>query len=142
MRTRLTRITPRITDDRGAAVLEFALVFPVVAFLIFGLIYGLFAVAAHVSLAHAASRTVRYASLATDPVAGLYPTVEQVETYMDGQTPFFTASSCETTVAGESRENAPVVLDLTCAFPNPAGRVVGFVDEDITMTAHATARRE
>jgi Flp pilus assembly protein TadG len=123
-------------------MLEFALVFPVVAFLIFGLIYGLFAVAAHVSLAHAASRSVRYATLALDPVAGIYPTTEQVETYMDTQTPFFTASSCETTVVGDALENAPVVLDLTCAFPNPAGRVVGMIDENITMTAHATARRE
>jgi Flp pilus assembly protein TadG len=135
----------RVNDEQGAATLEFALVFPVVAFLIFGLIYGLLAVAAHVSLAHAASRTVRYASLAIDPVAGVYPDVEQVEAYMDDQTPFFTASSCETTVTPDSPnavENEPVVLDLTCAFPNPAGKVVGFLDENIAMVAHATARRE
>jgi Flp pilus assembly protein TadG len=131
-----------LSDDKGAAMLEFALVFPVVAFLIFGLIYGLFAVAAHVSLAHAASKSVRYASIAVDPVSGIYPSTEQVEAYMDDNTPFFTASSCETTVVGESRENAPVTLDLDCTFPNPAGKVVGFLDENIAMVAHATARRE
>lgn len=134
--------TPRISDESGAEALEFALVLPVLLFLVFGLIYGLFAVAAHTSLAHAASRGVRYASIAVDPVAGIYPSVTDVEAYMDDHTPFFTAANCTTTVAGDSIENAPVTLDVDCAFPNPAGKAIGLGGDELTMTAHAEARRE
>ena len=143
------------SDERGAETVEFALVFPVVAFLIFGLIYGLLAVAAHVSLAHATSRGVRYASIPIDPVAGIYPSTTQVEDFVDGHTPFFTADGCETMVVGEVRENAPVTLDVGCDFPNPAGGALDALrnvfsgsddpdvyDDSLEMSAHAEARRE
>ncbi len=142
-------------NDGGAETVEFALVFPVIAFLIFGLIYGLFAVAAHVSLAHATSRGVRYASIPIDPVTGIYPTSAQVEDFVDGHTPFFTAAGCVTTVVGENRENAPVTLDVGCDFPNPAGAALNGLrniftrsddppvySDDLEMSAHAKARRE
>lgn len=138
----MRRWTPGISDERGAAALEFALVFPVVVFIVFALVYGLFAVAAHTSLAHAASRGVRYASLPIDPISGTYPSVADVEAYVDDQTPFFTAASCETSVVGDSTENAPVVLDVSCAFPNPAGKVIGLGTDELTMTGRAEARRE
>ena len=144
-----------LRDETGAETLEFALVFPVFALLVFGLIYGLLAVSAHVSLAHAASRGVRYASLAVDPVAGVYPSTSAVEGLIDDNTPFFTATDCETTVVGDAQENAPVTLDVSCDFPNPAGAVVsairGFLldpdpaDSDpgtLQISAHAEARRE
>ena len=134
--------TLRITDEGGAAALEFALVFPFVAFLVLGLIYGLFAVAAHISLAHAASQGVRYASLAVDPISGVYPSVADVEAHVDDHTPFFAAANCETTLVGDSLENAPVTLEVNCAFPNPAGKAIGLGSDELTMTAHAEARRE
>lgn len=144
----------RLRSEDGAEVVEFALVFPVFAFIVFGLIYGLFAVAAHVSLAHATSRGVRYASIPVDPLGGTYRSTGEIEAYMDGQSPFFSASTCETTVVGEERTNAPVSLDVACDFPNPAGRVVsalsGLIDRDrpvshsdaLVISAQAEARRE
>ncbi len=144
-----------LKDERGAEALEFGLVFPVVALIIFGLIYGLLALAAHISLAHASARGVRYASLPLDPVAGIYPTVTQVSERVDESTPFFTAAACETTVVGEAKENAPVTLDVSCNFPNPLGAALSglrslFTSADdpstysntLTISAHSQSRRE
>jgi len=142
-------------DDRGAEVIEFALVFPVVAFLILGLLYGLFAVAANVSLAHAVSRGARYASIPTDPVDGIYHTQDEVAAYVDDQTPFFSASACTTSLTGNPGDNQPMVLNVSCNFPNPAGKALSglrnlFLDnndgekysDSLVMSARAEARRE
>lgn len=144
-----------LQDESGAEALEFALLFPLVALLIFGLIYGLLAIAAHVSLAHAASRTVRYASIATDSVGDTYPDNDQVEARLVENTPFFSAQACETVVVGDERENAPIQLDVSCSFPNPIGAAVSGIRNVINgsddgvrfattfqMSAHAEARRE
>jgi Flp pilus assembly protein TadG len=142
-----------LRDERGAEALEFAIVFPVAALIIFGLIYGLLALSAHISLAHAAARGVRYASLPTDPVAGIYPTVADVEQRVDESTPFFTGAACETTVVGEAKENAPVTLDVSCDFPNPIGATLSALrslfggsgdaySDDLTISAHSESRRE
>jgi Flp pilus assembly protein TadG len=144
-----------LRNERGAAVLEFALVFPVIAFLLLGLLYGFIAVAANVSLAHAASRGVRYASIPVDAVGGVYPSTADVEARVDDNTPFFAASSCATTVAGESVENAPVTLDVACDFPNPIGSALSGLRNlfggaggtsldagSLRLSAHAEARRE
>lgn len=151
----MTMRTAIAKDERGSEVVEFALVFPVVMFLVLGLIYGLFAVAAHVSLAHAASRGVRYASIPVDAASGVYRTTEEVEAFIDDNTPFFSAASCETTVIGDALENATVSLDVVCDFPNPAGKALsGLRDlllntdepdryaDALAMSAHAEARRE
>jgi Flp pilus assembly protein TadG len=132
----------RLRSDEGSEALEFALVFPVAAFLLIALLYGLFAVSAHVSLAHATSRGARFASIPSDLPSGTYPTTSDIEAFIDDQTPFFSASSCATSVAGDAVENAPVVLDVTCDFPNPLGRFAGFGEESLHMSARAEARRE
>jgi Flp pilus assembly protein TadG len=152
----MTTMTRRLVDDdRGAEALEFALVFPVVIFLILAILYGLFAVAAQASLSHAASRTVRYASIPTDPVYGVYRTPDEVNAYFRDQAPLFAKSTCTTNVTGDTVTNAPVVVAVSCNFPNPAGRALnglkdvffgttgdGTYSDDLTMTARAEGRRE
>ncbi len=142
-------------DDRGAEVIEFALVFPVLIFLIFALVYGLLAVAANASLAHAASRGVRYASIPVDPVYDTYRTEDEVADYVADQAPMFAKSSCDTTVSGDQTSNAPVTLVVTCDFPNPMGKALSALrtiltgndnpdaySDSLEMSARAEARRE
>src|SRR5688572_17687049 len=111
--------TRKLRDDEGAEAIEFAIAFPVLALLIIGLLYGLFAVAAHISLAHATSKGARYASIATDPVTSSYPTPDDVAAEIDEHTPFFSADSCDVAVDGATSDNAVVTLEVGCDFPNP-----------------------
>jgi Flp pilus assembly protein TadG len=143
----------RLRDETGAEAIEFALVAPIMLFLVIGLVYGLLAVAAHLSLGHATSRGLRYATIPTDPVSAVYPTGDEVAERVASQTPFFTADDCTTTVTGDERENAPVTLEVSCDFPNPLGGAVeglrnaffgGGSDQPdvIAMTTRAEGRRE
>ena len=77
---RMRRLRRVGRDERGAEVLEFALVFPLFAFLVFALMFSLLAVGAWVSLTHGALQGVRYASIPTDLLNGTYPTNAQVAT--------------------------------------------------------------
>jgi Flp pilus assembly protein TadG len=142
-------------DDRGAETIEFALVFPVVVFLILGLLYALFAVAANVSLSHAATRGARYAAIPIDPVYGVYRTPDEVAAYVRDQAPLFAKSNCTTTVTGDSSPNSAVVLNISCDFPNPAGKMLNALrnfmsgkddpdtySDDLVMSARAESRRE
>ncbi len=143
-----------LRDEKGAEALEFGIVFPLVALILFALIYGLLALAAHLSLAHAAAQGVRFASIPVDPVAGTYPSVAAVEERIDENTPFFDAAACETSVVGTAQENVPLSLDVSCSFPNPLGAVLSALRElfsssegqvyadDLTITAHTESRRE
>lgn len=140
-------------EERGAETVEFAFAGPVVLLLVVGVLYLLLAVAAQVSLHHAVSQGTRFATIPTDMVATTYPSTQEVEDRLAGSTPFFTGDSCSTSVTGEERQNAPVVVDVTCAFPNPiAGALNGLstvfggsgdtYDDSLDMSARATGRRE
>jgi len=111
-------------DERGAEVLEFALVFPLFAFLVFALMFSLLAVGAWVSLTHGALQGVRYASIPTDLLNGTYPTNAQVATRVSQSTPFFYSPACTTSTTGGVSENQPVSVAVTCSFFNPLGALV------------------
>lgn len=140
-------------EERGAETVEFAFAAPVLLLLAVGTLYVLLAVAAQVSLHHAVSQGTRFATIPTDMVATTYPSTQEVEDHLTGSTPFFTAESCSTSVTGEERQNAPVAVDVTCAFPNPiAGALNGLstvfggsgdtYDDSLDMSGRATGRRE
>lgn len=145
-------------DDAGAETLEFAVAGPVVLFLVFGLVYAIVTAAAYLSLTHAASVGVRYASIPPDPVHGGYRTDAEVVAKVDERTPFFTADDCAGAVVGGTASNDAISLELDCSFPNPFGRVLNrlgsivsrsepadggpHAEGDLTMSVRAQARRE
>lgn len=129
----------RLRDDRGVEVLEFALVFPVVAFLLFGLIYTLLTAGAYLSLTHGAMEGVRYASIPTDPIAGTYPTAAAVASRVQGASPFYAPSTCQTTVAGGGAENQPVSVSVSCTMFNPLGGLVGGLGKLLAQMAGASS---
>lgn len=147
------RTGSRFREETGAEMVEFAVVGPVLFFLIFGIIYALLAAAAQVSLTHASAVAIRYASIPTDPIGGVYPAAASVQTKMYSSTPFFNASNCNTSVAGTSAINSPVTLTANCNFPNPAGALLDAIsnsllsgekdyDSSLQMSATSKARRE
>lgn len=147
------RGTDRLKGEEGAQTLEFALVAPLTIFLFFGIVYSLLAVAANVSLAHAASSAVRYASIPTDSIQPVYPSPAQVQSKLFAATPFFTQTSCTTSVTGASTPNSPVSLSVSCPFANPLGASLNGLrrffggsgdpfGSTFQMTATAKARRE
>lgn len=144
----------RLKADDGAQMLEFALVAPVVVFLLFGIIYALLAVAANVSLSHAASAAVRYASIPTDNIEPVYPSAEDVSARLFDSTPFFAPESCLSSVSGGAVPNTVVSVSVECPFPNPLGITLSRLStllagdggqsfgDTFTLSALATGRRE
>lgn len=131
--------------------MEFALIAPILFFLIFGLIYVLLLFVAQLSLGHAAAVGVRYASI---PDAGRnYPAPAQVKTRMLASAPLFSPSMCNApTLTGGAEANAEMILSVTCNFPNPAGAVAGrirsifyggsTISPTVALSAEARARKE
>lgn len=134
--------------------MEFALVAPLVLILIFGLIYGLLGMAAQLSLSHAASVGLRFATIPTNPTTDTYPTPAAVKTKVMEQTPFFSPEDCSTDVQAVGTPNQPFTLSVVCDFPNPAGGALNGLrsiftadgaspfETELTLTADAIGRRE
>lgn len=144
----------RLKTEDGAHIVEFALVAPVLFFLFFAVMYGVLAVTANVTLAHATSAGMRYATIPLDNIAPIYPSPDQVAARVFDSTPFFAQDNCVTSVAGAPAPNAVVSLNVSCPFANPLGpaldglRVLfGAGDaeplgDSFQMSASATGRRE
>ncbi|HEX2052255.1 MAG TPA: TadE/TadG family type IV pilus assembly protein [Actinomycetota bacterium] len=153
MRSLSKRFTRIREEERGAEAVEFALISPLLFFLVFGLIYLLLAFAAQLSLGYATNVAVRYAAIPLPGTTSTYPTSGQVLTKATSVTPFFGSSACSPTL-GSGGINQPVTLTLSCDFPNPAGHAVnGFrsvffggggddVQTTIEMSATAQSRKE
>lgn len=149
-----TGLRLRFGADDGAQTLEFALLAPAIVFMVFGIVYALLVVTANVSLSHAASVAVRYASIPTDNIVPEYPDSAQVAGRLFDSTPFFESGSCTLSLSGDPVVNAPVNLDVECPFANPLGTALNGLrglmsagDEapfgnTFTISADATARRE
>lgn len=136
-------------EETGAEAVEFALISPILFFLVLGLVYVLLMFAAQLSLGYATNVAVRYASI---PVSGsTYPTSAQVLAKATSSTPFFGATGC-TPALNSGAVNKPVTLTLNCDFPNPAGSAVnslrtaffgsGGGDATLELTATAQSRKE
>lgn len=124
-------------DDRGAEALEFALVFPVFAFLVLGLIFTLLAAASYVSLTHAALEGVRFASIPTDPLLGTYPTNAAVTARVQASSSFY-GPGCTTTTTGGAAENNPVSVSVSCSYFNPLGGILNGLGSVLARMAGAS----
>lgn len=149
----VTRFRELRRREEGAEAVEFALIGPLLFFVVFGLIYLLVLFAAQLSLGYATNVAVRYAAIPEDAF-GNYPTGPEALAKALETTPFFSAAACTPTLTSGA-VNQPVVLDLECDFPNPAGGAAnafrsvmlggGSGDEissTVTLSATAQSRRE
>ncbi len=151
---RITRVRNRWLavkkGETGAEAVEFALVAPILLFLVFGLIYMLLIFAAQISLGYVTNVGVRYAAIPTG--AGTYPSDTAVRDKAVAQTPFFSKSSCTPALTGGA-VNERMVLTMSCNFPNPAGGAANAIrqamfgggDEipsTIELSATAQSRKE
>jgi Flp pilus assembly protein TadG len=136
--------------EDGAEAVEFALISPILFFLVFGLIYVLLMFAAQLSLGYATNVGVRYAAIPTSSTT--YPSPTQVLNKAMDATPFFNTSVCTPDLTSGAA-NQPVIFTLSCNFPNPIGNGVNAVrrtlfsggsdvDSTIQMSATAQSRKE
>lgn len=114
-----SRFTQLRRREDGAEAVEFAIIGPLLFFVVFGLIYLLLLFAAQISLGYATNVGVRYAAIPTSP--GAYPPVGDVVTAATAATPFFNSSTCTPSLDNAVPVNQPVTLTMECSFPNPAG---------------------
>ena len=131
--------------ETGAEAVEFALIAPILLFLVFGLIYLLLLFAAQLSLGYATNVGVRHAAINPSEPEVLNKALEA--------TPFFSADSCDPAVGGGGGPNQPVTLTLTCDFPNPAGGAANAlrqtffgggseIESTVELAARAQSRKE
>ncbi|CAN5888897.1 hypothetical protein BH23ACT12_BH23ACT12_05540 [soil metagenome] len=151
----MTRIQPfrkQLKDETGAEAVEFALVGPIVFFLVLGAVYVLLLFAAQLSLGYATNVGVRYAAVPNDVVAYSYPSAAQVKAKALSATPFFNNSTC-TPALTTATANQPVTFTLNCTFPNPAGAAVNGLNQtffgggstvasSVALSATAQSRKE
>lgn len=150
IQTTIARLRRLRRDERGAEAVEFALISPILFFLVFGLVYLLLVFAAHLSLGYATNVGVRYAAIPTSGAA--YPTATQVLNKALDSTPFFSTSACTPTLVSGGT-NQPVTFTLNCDFPNPAGSAANAlksaffgggaqIDSTVELSATARSRKE
>lgn len=153
MNTNIARLWAARREERGAEAVEFALIGPMLFFLLIGLLYTLLLFAAQLSVARSATVGVRYAAI-FDESLGRYPTAADVNSKVLNNTPLFASGACATTsLSGGGGPNAPMTLNISCDFPNPLGQAMngmrnaffgggGIVGSTLELTADATARKE
>jgi Flp pilus assembly protein TadG len=131
----LAAFTPRaLLNESGAEAVEFALVAPILFFLIIGLIYFLLLFSAHVSLSHAVSVGMRFAVVPTTPNVKLYPAASAVNSRVADSALFFDPEDCSSSVLGDVIQNSQVTLTVSCNFPNPAGGALDGLRSLVTST--------
>lgn len=151
--SRFARYTALRKDERGAEAVEFALVGPLLFFLLFGILYLLFVLAVQVSVARSASVGVRYAAI-KDKDLGHYPTAAEVKSNVLDKTALLSTGSCTGSLNPTNpAPNGELTLSVSCQMPNPLGRAFTGMrnalfggtetpSANLELTADARARRE
>ena len=133
-------MTRRLRDERGAAVLEFAVVFPVVFVVLLAALSMFWMLAARSTLSGAARDGARFASIRPGSLQP-YPSAADVEAYVrDRAEPF--AVDAVVVVTG-AQPNAPVSVTVTRELPMLVDAVAGlFGDDELFFESTAEVRAE
>jgi Flp pilus assembly protein TadG len=152
-RNKFASFTELRKDERGAEAVEFALVGPLLFFLLIGILYLLFVLAVQVSVARSASVGVRYAAI-KDKDLGHYPTAAEVTSKVLDKTALLASGSCTGSLDPiNPAPNGQLTLSVSCDMPNPLGRAFSGIrnalfggsvapPSTLELTADARARRE
>jgi len=125
MRRRLLR------DEKGTAVLEFALVFPLVFFVLLASLSLLWTLSVRSTLSGAARDGARFASIRQGPMED-YPTEAEVEAYVRDRVGDFDVD--EVVVVRPSQPNATLSVTVRRELP--------FFMDDLVFESEAKARAE
>jgi Flp pilus assembly protein TadG len=141
----------RLREQRGAAVLEFALVLPIFLAVIGLLLFGGWLGVIKTVLDHGAREGARYAAIPASSDLRTYPTLQEVTAEVERSTPLLSPS--QVTVAsgaGGASRAAPLKVTVTYEVANPFFvlfaplRLIGVdgVSSTLTITSEAEVRRE
>jgi Flp pilus assembly protein TadG len=139
----------RLADERGAALVEFALIFPVFLAVVIGTMSIVWLVGARSAITGAARDGARYASIEHDPLTACatppcptgYPTAAEITAYVTDRAGRYGVDSVSVAPSALSR-NQVVTVTVTRTLPDvfaPFSALIGFGDTTYTSTAKARA---
>jgi len=127
-------VIARLREQRGATLVEFALVFPVFFLVITGSVAMVWLVGVRSTITGAARDGARYASIQTDPLAG-YPTQPQVAAFVTNRANNVGVDSVTVTPSNPTR-NQIIKVTVTRHLPSLFGIF------NVTYSSTAEARAE
>jgi Flp pilus assembly protein TadG len=137
--------------EHGAATVEFVLLLPIFLALIGTVIFAGWVGAVKAIIEHGASEGVRYAAVPASTDLRTYPNSAAVSAWVEDVTPLISPTSTQVlSGASGAARNAPVTVQVTYDFPNPAAALLSPLEvfgvdgpsDTFTLTATARARRE
>ena len=133
-------IRRRVRNERGAAVLEFAVVFPVVFVVLITALSMFWMLAARSALSGAARDGARFASIRAGALEP-YPTSAEVEAYVRDRVGPFGVD--EVVVVPATQPNGPVSVTVRRDLPVLVGTVADlFGDDELVFESTAAVRAE
>ncbi len=139
------------SEQRGAAVVEFALVLPIFLAVVGLVLFGGWVGVAKTILDRGAQEGARYASIPSSANLRAYPTNAEVFQAVDTSTPLLTPSTVTITSPSGSTRGAPFKVVVTYEVANPVYalfaplRAFGWGEEipsTLTISSEAEVRRE
>lgn len=139
------------SNERGAVVVEFVLVFPFALALIALVLFAGWLGLTRVILDHGARETARSMSIPTQSDLRAYPDDAYLAQIADAATPLITPTAVASNPAAMPSRNAPLEVTVTYEVTNPVSillapfELLGFENsapKTLTLTSTGKARRE
>lgn len=144
-------MSARMRDQRGATVLEFALVLPILLGAVGLVLFGGWLGVAKAVMDHGAREGARYASIPSTADLRGYPNDAAVAAAVDAATPLLSPTGVRVeSGAGGAARFAPLTVTVTYEVANPVRFLLaplaafgwGEASPTLTITSEAEARRE